>query len=188
MKNSRFIASLAIVGIAILGIGGYAYSKSTYLASLKDEPTTTSADKETLNTTVADQNNDDDSDANDDDDKPVKTPAPVTSTTTPVIVDKKSVYKDGTYSAVGSYESPGGRDQLGVSVTLKNDIIIDATVTNIASDRTSKRYEDAFIAGYKTLVIGKNIASLKLDVVSGSSLTPIGFNNAITIIKAQAKA
>jgi uncharacterized protein with FMN-binding domain len=202
MQSSRLIASLAIVGIVVVGIGSYIiYGKNDSRTSLDRMPTT-SASNESVNTTntvpattgtngnvnpapVAHRNDDEDSDEGDDDDMPVKNPVPVA---TPVDTTKKSTYKDGTYSAIGTYNSPGGKDQLGVSITLKNNIVVDATVTNMAGDRTSKRYEDAFISGYKTLVIGKNIDTLQLDVVSGSSLTPIGFNNAIAIIKAQAKA
>ena len=82
--------------------------------------------------------------------------------------------------------SPGGEDQLGVSVTLKDDIITSASVTNMANDGRSQRYQDMFISGYKQYVIGKNIADVSLSKVSGSSLTPGGFNDALAQIKSQA--
>jgi uncharacterized protein with FMN-binding domain len=118
------------------------------------------------------------------------TPAPKTALTPPVDVPKKSasIYKDGTYSATGSYMSPGGPDQIGVNVTLKNDIITDVNATPEAGDNTSARYQNKFISGYKAYVLGKNIASVYLTKVSGSSLTPKGFNDAIAQIKVQAKA
>lgn len=97
-------------------------------------------------------------------------------------------YKNGTYSATGSYMSPGGEDQISVTLTLKNDTITDVSVTPAAGDRTSERYQNRFISGYKQYVIGKNIADVQLTAVSGSSLTPIGFNDALAQIKAQAKA
>ena len=84
--------------------------------------------------------------------------------------------------------SPGGYDQLGVSVTLQNDIITAATVTNMAGDGRSSRYQNAFIGGFKPYVIGQNIASVNLTYVSGASLTPQGFNDAIQQIMTQAKA
>ena len=40
----------------------------------------------------------------------------------------------------------------------------------------------------KTLVVGKKITDVKLDKVSGSSLTPKGFNDALEQIKTLAKA
>ncbi len=100
----------------------------------------------------------------------------------------QSTYKDGTYTAVGSYMSPGGKDSVTVSLTLKNDIVVDSSVTNGANDSTSSRYQNFFISGYKQYVTGKKISDIHLDVVSGSSLTSRGFNEAVTNIEAQAKA
>lgn len=103
-------------------------------------------------------------------------------------IPSTSKYKNGTYSATGSYNSPGGVDNLPVSVTLSNGIITNAMVTNGANDRTSSRYQNEFIANYKSLVIGKSINSVVLSKVSGSSLTSAGWNNAITKIKTEAVA
>ncbi len=119
---------------------------------------------------------------------PVVPSEPVATSVPPTDTTKRSAYKDGTYSATGSYMSPGGADRLGVSLTLKNDIVTSLTVTNMAGDGTSDRYQDKFIGGIQTLVVGKNIDSLNVDVVSGSSLTHKGFEDAVTQIKAQAKA
>ena len=99
-----------------------------------------------------------------------------------------SVYKDGTYSATGSYMSPGGEDQIAITLTLKNDIITDVSATPEAGDGMSMRYQNKFISGYKQYVVGKNISDVHLTKVSGSSLTPGGFNDALAQIKAQAKA
>lgn len=113
-----------------------------------------------------------------------------TNNVTPIDTTKNSVvlYKDGTYSATGSYMSPGGPDKVGVKLTLANGLITDITVTPMAGDNVSEKYQDKFISGYKTLVLGKKIDGLKLDKVSGSSLTPVGFNDALEQIRAQAKA
>lgn len=115
---------------------------------------------------------------------PIKTP--VTPPATPLVAII-STYKDGTYSADGSYNSPGGPDSISVTLTLKNDVVTDVSVAPNPGDRTSARYQDMFVSGYKQYVIGKDITSLNLGKVSGSSLTPIGFNNALAQIKAQAK-
>ncbi|MDR3519923.1 MAG: FMN-binding protein [Candidatus Pacebacteria bacterium] len=120
---------------------------------------------------------------------PTPVTIPTTPTTPPVDTPKQtSVYKDGTYSATGSYMSPGGYDQIAVTVTLKNDIITSVSATPEAGDNTSARYQARFISGYQQYVLGKNIASVNLTVVSGSSLTPKGFNDALAQIKSQAKA
>jgi hypothetical protein len=99
-----------------------------------------------------------------------------------------SIYKNGTYSATGSYMSPGGEDQIAVTLTLKNDIVTSVSATPEAGDRMSARFQNMFISGYQQYVIGKNISSLNLTKVSGSSLTPKGFDSALAQIKSQAKA
>jgi uncharacterized protein with FMN-binding domain len=101
---------------------------------------------------------------------------------------KSSKYKDGTYTASGTYNSPGGFDSLGVSFTINNDIVVDSNVTSGANDPRSARYQNMFISGYKPYVIGKNIDTISLDRVSGSSLTPAAFNEALGQIKTEARA
>ena len=104
---------------------------------------------------------------------------------TPVVVNSK--YKDGTYSAEGSYQSPGGTETIKVTVVLKNDIITDATVVSILAEREqSHEFQGMFISNFKQYVIGKNIDQVHLSKVSGSSLTSGGFNAALTQIKSQA--
>lgn len=75
-----------------------------------------------------------------------------------------------------------------MELTLVNDVVTAATVTAKATDETSMMYQNTFIAGYKTFVVGKNIADVQLGKVSGSSLTPRGFNDAVSAIKTQAAA
>lgn len=99
-----------------------------------------------------------------------------------------SRYKDGTYSVTASYDSPAGKESIGVRITLAGDVITASSVTNMSEDGTSSRFQDAFIAGHKTFVIGKNIADVKLDKISGSSLTPKGFNEALSVIMVKAAA
>ncbi len=95
-------------------------------------------------------------------------------------------YKDGTYTATGTYMSPGGQDHVGVTLTLANDIVTDVTVTPEPGDHTSAKYQAKFVSGYKQYVVGQNISDIHLTVVSGSSLTPKGFQDALTQIEAQA--
>ena len=98
------------------------------------------------------------------------------------------VYKDGKYEADGEYNTPSGQEHIGVTVTLKNDVITDATFEERAKSPTSKRFQGMFESGYKALVIGKKITDVKLDKVSGSSLTPKGFHDALDQIKATAQS
>lgn len=112
---------------------------------------------------------------------------PTTTPTTNKPTSTTATYKDGTYTATGSYQSPGGLDHVTATLTLKNDIVTDSTVTT-EGDNTSKHYQGIFLANYKPMVVGKNISSIQLTKVSGSSLTSGGFNDALKQIEAKAKA
>jgi cytoskeletal protein RodZ len=99
-----------------------------------------------------------------------------------------STYKDGTYTATGSYQSPGGEESITINVTLVSDKITATSAQSGAGDPESSEYQNDFISGYKSLVIGKDISSVQLSRVSGSSLTSQGFNDAINKIETAAKA
>jgi hypothetical protein len=99
-----------------------------------------------------------------------------------------SAYKDGSYSVTGDYISPGGAEELGVTLTLKNGVITDSVVEPKATRPNSVRFQGIFAENYKPLVIGKNINDVQLAKVSGSSLAPKGFNDAVEKIKAEAKS
>jgi uncharacterized protein with FMN-binding domain len=96
-------------------------------------------------------------------------------------------FKDGAYQATGSYSSPGGKQSITVSVTLKDGTVTDTTATGKANDAEAEEYQDQFIAHYKSQVVGKKIDTISLSRVSGSSLTSQGFNDALDQIKDQAK-
>jgi hypothetical protein len=74
-----------------------------------------------------------------------------------------------------------------VALILKNDVIVEATVVPLATRPVSVKMQGQFISGFKTLVIGKKLDEVVLDKVSGSSLTPKGWNDAVAKIQAQAK-
>lgn len=99
-----------------------------------------------------------------------------------------SEYKDGTYSASGSYVSPGGKEKLDLSLTVKDGVVTGSTVTQVANNRDSANYQTKFREGYKPFVIGKPLSEISLSRVSGSSLTSQGFNEALEDIKSQANS
>ena len=109
-----------------------------------------------------------------------------------VVLEKtvsKSIYKDGTYSALGDYFSPGGSEKITVKMVLKEDVIVDVTTeADKPTGATAERYQKVFINNFKQFVVGKKIDEINLDKVSGSSLTPKGFNDALVKIKIEAKA
>lgn len=108
----------------------------------------------------------------------------------PTAAPQAASYKDGTYTADGSYKIPeeGKSESISVSLTLKGGVVTDSTIKQEAVDHKSVLYQEVFAQGYKEFVVGKKIDEIKVDVVSGSSLTSIGFNEAVSKIKTQAKA
>ena len=96
-------------------------------------------------------------------------------------------YKDGKYSAEGTYMAPPGQETIQLSLDIANNKIVAATVSPTNISQNSQFYFDLFQKGFSSEVVGKNIDEVKLSVVNGSSLTPNGFNQALETIKTQAK-
>lgn len=114
------------------------------------------------------------------------TPAP-TPTPTPVATAPASKYRDGTYTATGSYQSPAGTEVVDVSITLKGDVVTAATFKGNATNPGSVNNQKKFSGGYTAAVVGKKLDSIALTVVNGSSLTPGGFMDALADIKTEAR-
>lgn len=120
--------------------------------------------------------------------KPAPTPEISATPTTTSEIAMTPQYKDGTYTEDGSYQSPGGPESITVTVTLQGGKIVDSEVISNGVLPNTKLFQGKFISGYKEFVTGKNIGEVKLDKVSGSSLTPKGFNDALDKIKADARS
>ncbi len=99
-----------------------------------------------------------------------------------------SGYADGTYTATGSYKSPGGQEEVTVTVTLADGVVTAVEVTPEASDPTSLTYQTRFASGVADQVVGKAIEDVDVSKVSGSSLTSTGFMAALEEIEADAQA
>jgi len=99
-----------------------------------------------------------------------------------------ATYNDGTYSANASYQSPGGTEKVAVKLTIKGGVVTTSTVTSTPTESEAREYQDMFLSGYKSKVVGQSVDTIKLSRVSGSSLTSEGFNSALATIKQQAKA
>lgn len=95
-------------------------------------------------------------------------------------------YRDGSFQANGSYESPNGRESIIVVIELTDDIVTDVAIETNPTNPTTANYQGQFASGIGALVIGQDIDSLDVTVVSGSSLTSGGFREALTTIKADA--
>ncbi|MBN9189473.1 hypothetical protein [Microbacterium sp.] len=97
-------------------------------------------------------------------------------------------YKDGTYTAEGSYQTPESVETISVTVTLKDDVVTDVSINGSPTRAESQQYQAQFVGGISDAVVGKNIDTLSVSRVAGSSLTSGGFNKAIDEIKSEAAA
>jgi hypothetical protein len=114
-------------------------------------------------------------------------PTPSSNAVATTSIAAMQMYKNGNYSGKGTYNSPGGEEKVNITIKVEKDIIVEANFTGITDNPTSKQYQNIFSSNYKSLVIGKNIDSVNLSKVSGSSLTSSGFNEALAEIKNQSK-
>jgi len=102
-------------------------------------------------------------------------------------VEDSSVYMDGTYSKIGSYQSPAGAETITVNLTVKDDVVTGLNITANATNDVSVKLQKLFIDGANAQVVGKKLSEISdLGVVNGSSLTPKGFNAALAEVKAEA--
>lgn len=178
-NTNKLVLGGAVILIIVLIFVGVAWYRGS-------QPTTLSDSNNTDNGSVA--NNDQVLPPNENVTNNSTVNSPVNSNINSNTGASTSVYKDGTYTTMASYSSPGGTEKMTVSLTLKNDKVVASDVTTTPADHDSRYYQQQFIDNYKSVVIGKDISSLQLGRVAGSSLTPIGFNTAVKQIKAQAKA
>jgi hypothetical protein len=123
---------------------------------------------------------------------PMPTAAATQASNNPGVSPSASVsgsdYANGSYTSTGRYVSPNGNEQIEVTLTLQDDIVTAANVVSKATNPNAKQFQGEFINSYKSQVIGKDIDSLNLGKISGSSLTPKGFNDALAKIKSEAKS
>lgn len=117
---------------------------------------------------------------------PTRMAETVTDTGNETMQEDESVYADGIYEVVGAYTSPAGPEELGVTVTVANNLISDVEVEVKATNAVSKKMQTDFADNYKVQVVGKSLDEVNLTKVSGSSLTPKGFNDALQKIKIEA--
>jgi len=119
---------------------------------------------------------------------PKNTTTTPTPTPAPVVTTPSTTYKDGTYSATGSYRVPRNSESIKVSIQVSNDKITSVSVQNSASRGDSAYYQQAFSDAISGEIVGKKIDSVDLYGVNGASLTTEGFMSALGQIKGQAKS
>lgn len=119
---------------------------------------------------------------------PASTPtsqAPTLKPTSTLPTKSSKRTESQTFNVTGNYISPDGPESINVKLTLSDGLVQDVVVTPNTQDKSSLRWQQAFASGIKEVVVGKNIANLSVDKVSGSSLTGKGFNDALDKIRAK---
>lgn len=97
-------------------------------------------------------------------------------------------YKDGTYSASATYLTPGGTEKVDIKVTVASDTVSAVEFTGHPTTREAETYQGQFEENLDDQVVGKELDEINLSRVSGSSLTPNGFNKALEVVKNDAKS
>lgn len=97
-----------------------------------------------------------------------------------------TTYKDGTYTAAGSYQTPETLEKISVSLTIADGVVTEVEVTGDPQARETEEYQGKFIGGIADEAVGVPLSDLKVSRVAGSSLTSGGFNQAVESIKEQA--
>lgn len=111
---------------------------------------------------------------------PTNEPAPASNAAT--------LYKNGTYTQDGLYTTPAGDEKVTIQLTIQDDVITSSAFTGYATHPASVRWQGAFSQGMPDQVVGKRVDDVSLTVVSGSSLTPKGFMDALAKIQAEAQS
>lgn len=86
---------------------------------------------------------------------------------------------DGTYSGSGTYETPGGRQQIDVSVVLTDGVVTGVRVDPAATNATSRRFQERFASAVVDAVVGRPLDEVRVDRLAGSSSTGAGFMAAL---------
>ncbi|MCA9381321.1 FMN-binding protein [Candidatus Dojkabacteria bacterium] len=99
-------------------------------------------------------------------------------------------FKDGTYYAEGTFyvEALGKSESVGVTVTIKDGNIVSVETDQVeAGQKVANDYMQKFEDKIKTIVVGKSINEVDdQTIVTGSSLTSEGFQQAVENIRREA--
>ncbi len=96
-------------------------------------------------------------------------------------------YKNGTYTAEGTYRSPAKMETIKTDIVLEDGVVKSAVFYENSTNEVSQKLQKMFKEGFEKEVVGKNIEEINLGVVNGSSLTPKGFMDALNKIKTEAQ-
>jgi uncharacterized protein with FMN-binding domain len=119
---------------------------------------------------------------------PTSSATPANGSSASTAHSSTSTYKDGTYTADGQYYVPHGLEDIKVTLTVAGGVVTNSSIVNSQSNQDSQRYQEDFTSQYKSSVVGKNLAEIKLAYIAGASDTSAGFDAAVSQIRNQAQA
>lgn len=117
--------------------------------------------------------------------EPTAKPVPV-ATPTPLPTPIPAITK--TYNYNTPYNTPKGQTELTVKFVVTGEKVKSFTLTGNPAHSISIQKQAVFSQAAQSYVIGKSIEELKAvpGVLNGSSLTSVGFNKAISLLKSEA--
>lgn len=99
-------------------------------------------------------------------------PATKDNTVNPVVIPENTIRTGELY-----YTSPAGPELVKISITTKDGIIVETTATPTATNPKSLKFQQAFAGKVSASIVGKAVKGLKVDTISGASLTTKAFND-----------
>lgn len=112
--------------------------------------------------------------------------ATATASAEPAATQPATVYADGTYTASGQYVTPGGIEQIEITLDIAGDKITGVQFVGDPQRSESRNFQGQFADGIAAEIVGKAVDEVQVDRIAGSSLTSGGFNQAIDTIKGEA--
>lgn len=107
---------------------------------------------------------------------PETTKTTVAPDNTAVVTSNPATPTDVVQTKELSYRSPAGTESMKISMTTKDGVITSVTATPLATNPISLKMQTGFAAGVSKSVVGKVAKGLKVDTVSGASLSTGAFN------------
>lgn len=86
---------------------------------------------------------------------------------------------DGTFNGTGSYETPGGRQEIDVTVVVADGVVTGLRVDPAATNATSRRFQERFASAVVDTVVGRRVDEVEVGRLAGSSSTGTGFMAAL---------
>ncbi len=101
----------------------------------------------------------------------------------------QSIYNNGLYNVTTTYQVPNGKShEVYLEVSLDGDTVSAAGLTfGGDEDKISTQKQSDFSDAYSDLVVGMKLDEIALSRVGGASLTTNAFNEALVVVKSQAK-